>query len=295
PVLNEFDVIIPVSAVIAKSLREIGYLHSIVLWSHHAADQPSVQGLKDPGERSLYAGIALVSNWHAQNYVSTFNINPITIKVMRNAISSAFLNRTPDSRWIKEGAPPVLGYSSTPYRGLDILLLSFAAIRKMLPDTTLRVFSSMQIYGSDTEDRYSSLYELANTLPGVTYAGALPQARLAEEMSKIDIWSYPCTFVETSCISAIEAMASGCLLVSTTLGALPETTAGFAHLTELPPGSAGAMATHFANHVIKVATDFKADPKAAEIAIAKQIAYANENYSWKTRAKEWISWLEQII
>ena len=99
----------------------------------------------------------------------------------------------------------------------------------------MRIFSGMGIYGADMRDDYSSFYDLAHALPGVTYVGPLPQPRLAEAMTEVDIWAYPCTFAETSCISAMEAMASENVMVSTLLGALPETTAGFAHLVDFGP------------------------------------------------------------
>ena len=132
PTLNTFDVIILVSATIAQTLRSIGCTKPLILWSHHAADQPHIRNLKDEAERDLYAGVVLVSDWHAQNYITAFRMKHDNVKVIRNAVSPVFLENTPSLNWIRDGRPPVLGYSSTPYRGLDILLLAFPSIRKKL-------------------------------------------------------------------------------------------------------------------------------------------------------------------
>jgi glycosyltransferase involved in cell wall biosynthesis len=296
PFLNEFDVVVPVSGAMGQVLRNVGCSRPLVLWAHHAGDQPSVQQLHNPEERSIYTGFAHVSQWQANSYIATFGLDPSRIKVLRNAVSPVFLQTTPAASWLQTGSPPVLGYSSTPYRGLDALLLSFASIRRQIEGATLLVFSSMGIYGPNVQDDYSSLYDLAHALPGVTYVGPLPQARLAEAMAKIDIWAYPCSFAETSCISAMEAMASGNMLVSTTLGALPETTAGFAHLIDLTaPQTPGMRATAFAGHLVKTANEALANPQAAQAGLARQIEYVRAHYDWKIRAIEWIEWLERIL
>lgn len=153
----------------------------------------------------------------------------------------------------------------------------------------------MTIYDPSTPDPYSSLYELAQALPGVTYVGALPQARLAEAMREVDVWSYPCTFPETSCIAAIEAMAAGTLLVTTTEGALPETTAGFAKSIEFGSGHAGAAATEYAEHMVQaVNTQSSLAEKAAE-RLEKQVAFTRTRYNWTGRAVEWAGWLDTLL
>jgi glycosyltransferase involved in cell wall biosynthesis len=295
PVLNSFDVIVPISGAMAQTLRGVGCTRSIVLWAHHASDQPSVQQLRDPAERDAHAGFAQVSQWQADSYATTFGTDPAKTKIMRNAVTPVFASSTPSQRWFETGRPPVLGYSSTPYRGLDVLLLSFAAIHAQLEGATLRVFSSMGIYGSNVPDPYSALYDLAHALPGVTYVGPLPQAELAQELAHVDIWAYPCIFPETSCISAMEAMASGNVLVSTALGALPETTAGFAHLADMGSEAIGIRATNFARHVAAVAHECQTDPNGTRARLTQQTAYAREHYNWKSRAGEWAAWLQKII
>lgn len=293
---NEFDVVVPVSMPLAKTLREIGCNRPVVLWSHHADNQPVLNSLNNPEERNLYSGFAFVSEWQAKRYVARFNIPSQLTKVLKNAPSPPFFDHSPKSRWLKTGSPPVLGYTCTPYRGLDILLLAWPYIKNRIEGATLRVFSSMKIYGFDQRDNFSSLYELMKVFPEIDHVGALPQPKLAEAMSDIDIWSYPSIFPETSCISAMEAMISGTLLVSSDLGAIPETTAGFAHLNKadlsLMPG---ATATFYAEHLVNAVKQAEADPQATLSRIEKQMEFVRANYTWKQRAAEWVEWLNTVI
>ena len=53
---------------------------------------------------------------------------------------------------------------------------------------------------------------------------------LRNELSEFDILAYPSTFEETSCISVIEALSTGLRVVTSSIGALPETTEGWARM-----------------------------------------------------------------
>ena len=67
--------------------------------------------------------------------------------------------------------------------------------------------------------------ETMKTITSLDYVFVSPrisQEQLSIELKKSDVWLYPTLFSETYCISAVEAMAAGCLVASVGLAALEE-------------------------------------------------------------------------
>jgi glycosyltransferase involved in cell wall biosynthesis len=216
------------------------------------------------------------------------------MKVIGNAIAPFFSSIDPGPAWFETGDAPTLIYSSLPYRGLQVLLDIFPTIRAGVSDVRLKVFSGMSIYASHKgPDDYRFLYELARALPGSDYCGIVGQAQLAAEMTGAAALAYPATLPETACISLMEAMALGALPLTTPLGALAETAAGFGGQT--PAGlSSFDLLYGFADLVIDTLNDARANPAKAAETRRKQIAFARETYSWDRRADEWIAFAEDL-
>ncbi len=290
--LNDFDVMVVVANALGKAVRSGGYTKPMVMWCHHAPNQGAVKDLADPTERAAWQGYAMVSDWQAQTYVDYLGVPRAGMKILRNAISPYFYKLEPKQPWYQRGTSPVLAYSSAPFRGMDILLCAFPLIRARVPGTTLRIYSSMKIYGPGEDDEYIALYELARNLPGVEYVGPLPQGQLAEALRDVDIWSYPSTFAETSCIACMEAMAAGNMVITTHFGALPETTNGHAILVDRETKNSGQLITRYALAVADAI--LKVDPAVALEKRARQMQYAQSQFTWENRAREWEQWLTEI-
>lgn len=271
----------------------------LILWTGHAHDQSGVQALHDPAERNVYDGIALVSNWQRDRFYETFGIDLARTWILHNAIGPFFCGLFPDGAPLlaQKSKPPVLAYTSTPFRGLDILLQVFPRIRRAVPGTRLKVFSSMKVYQvseTDDESEYGLLYHKCQETEGVEYIGSLPQPDLARELRSVMVLAYPNTFAETSCIAVMEAMASGCWIITSDLGALPGTTAGFARLVPVQ-GNWEAYKESFVEETVQVLRECTGtDTTDAETHLRLQVTHINSAFTWSIRAQQWVQWLSRI-
>jgi glycosyltransferase involved in cell wall biosynthesis len=136
-------------------------------------------------------------------------------------------------------------YTSSPDRGLDLLLEMWPQIRKRVRGATLE-FAYAPVYFKIAEVDpavrafAARIAELADQ-PGVTALGSLSQPELARLLRSSMVWAHPSyhtpsstPFMETSCIGAMEAQAAGCHVVASAWGALPETVRVGALIDERP-------------------------------------------------------------
>jgi glycosyltransferase involved in cell wall biosynthesis len=287
-VRKSLDVVVVLNAAIGEMLRRSGRLEvPIVYWTQHAHDQPAAQALKRAAELGAWSALVFVSDWQRNHYEQLLGVPAGRCTVLRNCVSPAFLMQELQTPWFITGAAPLLSYASTPFRGLDVLINAFPAIRAAVPDVRLRVFSSMGVYQVDRgADPYEGLYAACRSTAGIDYVGSVGQTELARELAGTAALAYPSTFAETSCITALEAMATGALVIATTLGALPETTCGHAVLLDRTAQDAGFTAA-YARLVVDSLQRMRTDPAAADAHRKRQRQFIMERYAWPERAREW--------
>lgn len=252
----------------------------LILWSQHASDQPAVAGLKDRALQAVFDSIVLISAWQEDQYIRDFMVDPNTIMLIGNAISPAFENMK-----LEKKRPGSMAYTSTPFRGLSLLGEIFSGVRKHNPNASLQVFSSMKVYQVQG-DEYTQLYNHLKELPAVEYVGSLPQSELAKRLTTVEFLAYPNLFPETSCIAVMEAMAAGLCVVTSELGALPETTAGFAQLIPIVGRTKEEFTRDFVQALLQPVN---------KKTIRAQMKYVNEHYTWSLKAKEWESLLTYLV
>jgi len=118
-------------------------------------------------------------------------------------------------------------YSSFANRGLLYLLEMWRDIRKVLDGATLFVHCDVEnawlnkLCPEDMTRIKSLLFDLRDE--GVVYKGWTSKKELSESWGEASVWFYPTTFLETFCLTALEAAVSRTLAVSFPIGSLVET------------------------------------------------------------------------
>jgi glycosyltransferase involved in cell wall biosynthesis len=266
-------------------LPQADFTKKTVYWNQLSWDQPAVQFLKDRQIVEKIDHFVFVSHWQAEQFRRVFQIPGYKTWVLKNAC----LGVEPQIDSPKERIK--LCYTSTPWRGLEVLIRAWEILNPS--NCELHIFSSCQIYGPEfgqNDSIYQSLYDKCQTTSGIVYRGSIPNEDLRRELTSFDILAYPCTFEETSCISVIDALSAGLRVVSSNLGALPETSEGWARLYPylMDPETHAQRFSFVLNEEIHRL-------RAREWNAQDQVSHFQKYWSWDYRIQEWIQFLTRIL
>lgn len=103
-----------------------------------------------------------------------------------------------------------------PIKGMDLVVPAFAEVRKRFPDVQLLVVGDGSLRAAMEQQAMALGCDDA-----VTWAGRQPQEELSQYYSRMDIVLMP-SRSEGFGLTAIEAMAHGCVVVASDIGGLPE-------------------------------------------------------------------------
>jgi glycosyltransferase involved in cell wall biosynthesis len=191
-----------------------------VLWVHdvHVGDFR-------PEQQRRIDRILCLSEWHRGYFCQQYPmLDAGKVHVTRNGIDLARFDGT------EERNPHRAIYSSSPDRGLLAAVLAWPKVREKVPDAELHCFygfANWEKSASGSEHtRIAQLKHLIATTEGVVMRGKVSQKELAREFMRAGVWCYPTWFSETSCITAMEAQAAGCFVVTAPIAALAETLKG---------------------------------------------------------------------
>jgi glycosyltransferase involved in cell wall biosynthesis len=262
-----------------------------ILWQQNSYDQPNLAPwFKDKDNHKKYDWYVFNSHWCYEKFRMMFDIPTSKCLVIKNAIDKI------ESRKLEytKGDPVKLIYTSTPWRGLNVLLAAMQLVNNK--NVHLDVYSSTQVYGDQfkevNDDKFKELYNQAKSLKNVSYIGYKPNEFIKDNLKNYHMFIYPNIWEETSCIAAIEAMAAGLYCVTTDYGALFETGAEF--ITYVPFEKDYIRLAHTIASVIDVAADRLGDDGVKDH-LKMQIEYTNKFYSWDLRKSIWNRFLQGVI
>ena len=259
----------------------------LIYWNQLSYDQQAVEFLKVPENIDKIDQFVFVSHWQSEQFRKQFGIPGIKTNVIKNACIDTGKRESGKRDKVK------LCYTSTPWRGLDVLLAAWELLNPQ--DCELHIFSSTKIYGKDfavsQEGNYQELYDKCEQLPNVVYRGTVSNEELRNELPTFDILAYPNTFEETSCIAVIEALSAGFRVVTSNLGALPETTEGWARMYPFIHNRE-RHAVKFANILSEEIELIKNGSLEEHLDLQKQV-YA-PRWSWDQRINEWTNFLSTL-
>ena len=257
-----------------------------VLWMHHFVNQKEAQNLGSKDFVDKLDWIVFNSHWNFEKHVYQFKIPESKSIVIRNAIEKISFKEKPSDKIS-------LIYHTTPWRGLKILLKVFKNLN--LENVELNVCSSTIIYGKKFDailgKKYEKLFNECKNTKNVNYFGFLKNDKIIEKLKKVHIFAHPSIWAETSCIAAIEALAAGCEVVTTNLGALSETCSPFGKIINFEKRPED-LEIKYSEALLDSIKNFWSDETQKKLKSQREII--NNTYSWDARCAEWKNFFHKI-
>jgi len=177
-------------------------------------------------------------------------------------------------------------YSSFPNRGLLELLQMWPKIYEIQPLATLHIYTDVNNkWSNDVEpDKMNKIKLILSSYLerniGIHYHGWVSKTELADAWQTSHIWFYPCTFMETFCLTALEAAKSKTLAISNHLAALQNTIGDRGIIIQGDPTT-----SEWQNKALEIIRDIITSNKDSNEYIEKNYNWA-ENLTWKNQANK---------
>ncbi len=262
----------------------------LIGWMHEACFQtPYVEPCPE------FSGLVFVSRWQ-QKLNAPLTPPRAKSAVIGHGVAPYFHDVSPHKE-TREALTAV--YAGSSKRGLFFLPAILPALHEAFPALRFEIYSD-GVMGQDPAQN-EALRRQFDSVPGLVHFGAAGQKELARRFAGAGILLSPNTYPESFCICLAEAMRAGLLCIATARAALPETAGGFASLMPVAapddPGwlPQGLEPAAFAVHATSVIKGWlRLPPEEREARRAAQTAYAQTQFNWSKRAKDWTAFLAGI-
>jgi len=197
-----------------------GYSENVYLVVHDL----SPSGTVIPKDNKL-KNIFCLTEWHSNYLKNIFPTLQDIIKPFNYGIDNRFKNK------VNQKIKNKFIYSSFPNRGLLQLLQMWPKIFEKEPSSSLYIYADVNNkWSNDVEPAKMNeirilldKYKVNKNGLGIHYCGWVKKNELADAWLTSEFWFYPCTFMETFCLTALEAASSKTLAITNHLAALQDT------------------------------------------------------------------------
>lgn len=205
--------------IIPSRVRDLDHSRYRIYHIHDLPWDPETNHLKDHNSVNRFHRLVFVSNWQRAMYQAMLGV-PVDER--------SVVLETPVKPISYVGKPKDVinfAYTSTPQRGLEILVPVFIELCNKYDNIYLDVFSSFAIYGWESNDEpYKDLFEICKNHPKIRYHGVQPNDTVRYTLQQTHVLAYPSIWPECCSRSVIEAMSAGCAILSSDLAGIPDTT-----------------------------------------------------------------------
>lgn len=272
--------------IICSRVRKIEEDKIRVYWLHDLPEDPETNHLKQEASRDRFHKIVFCGNWQYNRYVDFLGV-PQNDKCI--TLETAIEPITFDPKPMDEIR---LIYTSTPQRGLELLVPVFEELCKKHDNIVLDVFSSFSIYGWPESDKsFEALFERCRNHPKINYHGAQPNDVVREALKKAHILAYPSIWMECNSRSVIEAMSAGALCVHPNFAGLSDTSGGL-NFTYQWDQDKNAHANRFFGVLDHAISAVKQEELQNYLKFVK--VYTDSRYNWTKVASQWKDMLEGL-
>ena len=257
-----------------------------LFWVHNTPHQLNNSHLENGGWEKFHKMI-FISYHQMEEYVKEYQIPYSHCVVMKHALEPIKPQPKPTDRIS-------LIYTSTPHRGLDILVNVFEKLCEEYDNLELKVHSSYNIYAmKESQENYEKtpLYQRMEKNPSIKNIGYVSGEELKKSLASSHIFSYPSTYRETFCLALLEAMSAELLCVHSNYACLPETSSNWTMM--YPYHEDKAVHSFIFYKHLKRAIDSVNDRKVQR-QLKYQSKYVNYFYNWEIRTQEWIDLLKSL-
>jgi tetratricopeptide (TPR) repeat protein len=277
-IISRFSEYIPVT---------YGHFDSIYFVVHDL----SPSGIVIPIHPSLKK-IMCLTEWHARYFINQFSI-------LKPLVTTCYYGIDIDAFTVQENKNAhQFIYTSFANRGLLPLLQMWPTIQTIQPLATLHIYTDLnnEWVNAHYPKQINDIKELKikySSYNTICWHGWVNKSTLYNAWKKSDIWFYPCVFMETFCLSALEAAISKTFVITNGLAALEHTVGGRGLV--LPVAAIDDVySNEWKDRVIREITPYLLGEKTVE-----KNDYIERNYqwamqqTWSTRARECVEMMSK--